>query len=226
MASRRRWGFSGRSVTHRHRVIRARPDHAKAPVLTSRGTLEAPLPWQGFGGFEGRASLRRIATNRYSTRVARPADDPPSSGTCLGFEPPRADPARQGWLEPFPRRPPRGGDRRAARAAGPPRTNHRQFGYTAMATSSVSTRRVAVGGYPRQPSFTGRLRRTRLRQRHRLPSRTSAGPASSECQLGSISPWIEAGIPSRYEGYLRSTPRRRRTAQPFTRLPLSPPKQG
>src|SRR5712691_7917946 len=63
--------------------------------------------WQGFGGFEGRASLRtwlyRIATNRClntrrsaSRRLAREWDIP-------GIEPP--EPTRLGevvWLEPYP----------------------------------------------------------------------------------------------------------------------------
>lgn len=43
--------------------------------------------WQGLGEFEGRALFRawlyRIATN--STRAARPADEPPRSGTCPGL---------------------------------------------------------------------------------------------------------------------------------------------
>jgi len=57
-------------------------------VLTSRGTLEAPLPWQGFGGFEGRASLRRIG----AVQVA------PGELGCTGREEARRFVERHGSL--------------------------------------------------------------------------------------------------------------------------------
>jgi RNA polymerase sigma-70 factor (TIGR02960 family) len=72
-------------------------------------TLQETLlaAWQGFGGFEGRASLRtwlyRIATNRCLNVRRTAARRPAKAWTLPGVEPP--EPTRLGevpWLEPFP----------------------------------------------------------------------------------------------------------------------------
>ncbi|HEY2223060.1 RNA polymerase subunit sigma-70 [Actinomycetospora sp.] len=63
--------------------------------------------WQGFGGFEGRASMRtwlyRIATNRCLNARRAAARRPVAGWDIPGVEPP--EPTRLGevtWLEPFP----------------------------------------------------------------------------------------------------------------------------
>jgi RNA polymerase sigma-70 factor (ECF subfamily) len=63
--------------------------------------------WQGFGGFEGRASLRtwlyRIATNRCLNARRSASRRPAKAWDVPGVEPP--EPTRLGevvWLEPFP----------------------------------------------------------------------------------------------------------------------------
>jgi RNA polymerase sigma-70 factor (TIGR02960 family) len=63
--------------------------------------------WQGFGGFEGRASLRtwlyRIATNRCLNARRSAARRPPKAWDVPNVEPP--EPTRLGevvWLEPIP----------------------------------------------------------------------------------------------------------------------------
>jgi RNA polymerase sigma-70 factor (TIGR02960 family) len=63
--------------------------------------------WQGFGGFEGRASLRtwlyRIATNRCLNARRSASRRPAKEWNVPGVEPP--EPTRLGevvWLEPFP----------------------------------------------------------------------------------------------------------------------------
>jgi RNA polymerase sigma-70 factor (TIGR02960 family) len=63
--------------------------------------------WQGFGGFEGRASLRtwlyRIATNRCLNMRRSASRRPAKEWDVPGVEPP--EPSRLGevvWLEPFP----------------------------------------------------------------------------------------------------------------------------
>jgi RNA polymerase sigma-70 factor (TIGR02960 family) len=63
--------------------------------------------WQGFGGFEGRASLRtwlyRIATNRCLNARRSASRRPAKEWDVPGVEPP--EPSRLGevvWLEPFP----------------------------------------------------------------------------------------------------------------------------
>jgi RNA polymerase sigma-70 factor (ECF subfamily) len=63
--------------------------------------------WQGFGGFEGRASLRtwlyRIATNRCLNARRSASRRPAREWDIAGVEPP--EPTRLGevvWLEPFP----------------------------------------------------------------------------------------------------------------------------
>jgi RNA polymerase sigma-70 factor (ECF subfamily) len=63
--------------------------------------------WQGFGGFEGRASLRtwlyRIATNRCLNARRRASRRPAKEWDVPNVEPP--EPTRLGevvWLEPFP----------------------------------------------------------------------------------------------------------------------------
>ena len=63
--------------------------------------------WQGFGGFEGRASLRtwlyRIATNRCLNARRSASRRPPKEWDVPNVEPPA--PTRLGevvWLEPFP----------------------------------------------------------------------------------------------------------------------------
>jgi RNA polymerase sigma-70 factor (ECF subfamily) len=63
--------------------------------------------WQGFGGFEGRASLRtwlyRIATNRCLNARRSASRRPAIEWNVPGMEPP--EPTRLGevaWLEPFP----------------------------------------------------------------------------------------------------------------------------
>lgn len=63
--------------------------------------------WRGFGGFEGRASLRtwlyRIATNRCLNALRSASRRPAKEWDIPGVEPP--EPTRRGeivWLEPFP----------------------------------------------------------------------------------------------------------------------------
>src|SRR3954469_13022601 len=63
--------------------------------------------WQGFGGFEGRASLRtwlyRIATNRCLNARRSAARRPAKAWDIPNVQPP--EPTRLGeivWLEPFP----------------------------------------------------------------------------------------------------------------------------
>ena len=63
--------------------------------------------WQGFGGFEGRASLRtwlyRIATNRCLNALRAASRRPAADWKVPGVEPP--EPTRLGeaaWLEPYP----------------------------------------------------------------------------------------------------------------------------
>ncbi|HEX2896294.1 MAG TPA: sigma-70 family RNA polymerase sigma factor [Marmoricola sp.] len=64
--------------------------------------------WQGFGGFEGRSSVRtwlyRVATNRCLDLLRSRARRPPEGGmTVRGIEPP--EPSRRNevfWLQPYP----------------------------------------------------------------------------------------------------------------------------
>jgi RNA polymerase sigma-70 factor (ECF subfamily) len=63
--------------------------------------------WQGFGGFEGRASVRtwlyRIATNRCLNARRATSRRPAQEWNIQGFDPP--EPTRRGevvWLEPYP----------------------------------------------------------------------------------------------------------------------------
>ena len=80
--------------------------------------------WQGFAGFEGRASLRtwlyRIATNRCLNARRSASRRPAKEWDVPGVEPP--EPTRLGevvWLEPYPDALLDGCDRRAARPGGP-----------------------------------------------------------------------------------------------------------
>ena len=84
--------------------------------------------WQGFGGFEGRASLRtwlyRIATNRCLNARRSASRRPAKEWDVPKVEPP--EPTRLGEVlvaRAVSRRPPRGCHRRAARPGGPLRAD-------------------------------------------------------------------------------------------------------
>ena len=142
--------------------------------------------WQGFGGFEGRASLRtwlyRIATNRClnARRSAsrRPAKewDVPSVRTA------RADPARRGRLaRAISRRPARGCDRRAARPGGPLRAD-----------------RIDLAGLRDRPSgpAASPARRPHLARRPRIPRERGGRHAGLDRRIGQQRPQTGARQPA------------------------------
>ena len=80
--------------------------------------------WQGFGGFEGRASLRtwlyRIATNRCLDARRAASRRPAKEWDVPGVEPPEATRLGEAvWLEPYPDALLEGAIRQAARPGGP-----------------------------------------------------------------------------------------------------------
>ena len=145
--------------------------------------------WQGFGGFEGRASLRtwlyRIATNRCLNARRSASRRPAKEWDMPNVEPP--EPTRLGevvWLEPFPDALLEGGDRRAARPGGPLRADRihlpglrdRPSGPAAPpARGAHPARRPRV---PRQRG--GRACWTRPSSRSKAPSNGRAPACSSD----------------------------------------------
>jgi RNA polymerase sigma-70 factor (TIGR02960 family) len=103
-------GDAFRELTEPHRrELQVHCYRMLGSLQDAEDTLQDTLlaAWQGFGGFEGRASLRtwlyRIATNRCLNARRSAARRPPKAWDVPNVEPP--EPTRLGevvWLEPIP----------------------------------------------------------------------------------------------------------------------------
>ena len=130
--------------------------------------------WQGFDGFEGRASVRtwlyRIATNRCLNARRSAGRRPAKEWNVPDVEPP--EPTRLGevvWLEPYPRRPARGRDRRAARPGGAVRADR-------VHLAGVRDRAAGAAAAP--------ARRPRPARRARIPRQRGGRHAGHDRRVG------------------------------------------